>query len=52
MITTTTPQVHLRAFGGDQGSEMVALYAATGGVDFVIQTWLLARRTYRVAEAT
>jgi hypothetical protein len=23
---------------------MVAVYAATGGVDFVIQAWLLARR--------
>jgi uncharacterized membrane protein HdeD (DUF308 family) len=36
----------------DPKLEMVALYAATGGVDFIIQAWLLARRTHRVAEAT
>jgi uncharacterized membrane protein HdeD (DUF308 family) len=36
----------------DPKLEMLALYAATGGVDFLIQAWLLARRTDRVAEAT
>jgi uncharacterized membrane protein HdeD (DUF308 family) len=36
----------------DPKLEMVAVYAATGGVDFIIQAWLLARRTHRVAEAT
>jgi uncharacterized membrane protein HdeD (DUF308 family) len=36
----------------DPKLEMIALYAATGGVDFLIQAWLLARRTDRVAEAT
>jgi uncharacterized membrane protein HdeD (DUF308 family) len=31
---------------------MLAIYAATGGTEFVIQAWLLARRTHEVAEAT
>jgi hypothetical protein len=31
---------------------MIAVYAAGGGVEFVIQAWLLARRTHEVAEAT
>jgi hypothetical protein len=31
---------------------MLAVYAAGGGVEFVIQAWLLARRTPRVAPAT
>jgi hypothetical protein len=31
---------------------VIALFAAGGGVEFVIQVWLLARRTHRVAEAT
>jgi uncharacterized membrane protein HdeD (DUF308 family) len=31
---------------------MLAIYAAIGGVEFVIQAWLLARRTDQVAEAT
>jgi uncharacterized membrane protein HdeD (DUF308 family) len=29
---------------------MLAVYAATGGIDFVIQAWLLARRRRRLAE--
>jgi uncharacterized membrane protein HdeD (DUF308 family) len=32
--------------------EMIAFFAAGGGVEFVIQAWLLARRTHGVAEAT
>jgi uncharacterized membrane protein HdeD (DUF308 family) len=32
--------------------EMIAVYAAGGGVEFVIQAWLLARRTHGVAVAT
>jgi hypothetical protein len=31
---------------------MIAVYAAGGGVEFVIQAWLLTRRTHEVAEAT
>jgi uncharacterized membrane protein HdeD (DUF308 family) len=31
---------------------MIAVYAATGGLEFVIQAWLLSHRTHRVAEAT
>jgi uncharacterized membrane protein HdeD (DUF308 family) len=30
---------------------MLAIYAATGGVEFVIQAWLLARRRHRLANA-
>jgi uncharacterized membrane protein HdeD (DUF308 family) len=36
----------------DPKLEMIALYAAGGGVEFVIQAWLLARRTHGVAVAT
>ena len=36
----------------DPNLRMIAVYAASGGVEFVIQAWLLARRTHRVAEAT
>jgi uncharacterized membrane protein HdeD (DUF308 family) len=36
----------------DPELRMVAFYAGGGGVEFVIQAWLLARRTDRVAEAT
>jgi uncharacterized membrane protein HdeD (DUF308 family) len=36
----------------DPKLEMIAVYAAGGGVEFVIQAWLLARRTQRVAPAT
>jgi hypothetical protein len=28
---------------------MLAIYAATGGIDFIIQAWLLARRRRRPA---
>jgi uncharacterized membrane protein HdeD (DUF308 family) len=35
----------------DPKLEMVAVYAAGGGIEFVIQAWLLTRRTHRVAEA-
>jgi uncharacterized membrane protein HdeD (DUF308 family) len=36
----------------DPELRMIAVYAAGGGVEFVIQAWLLARRTHEVAEAT
>jgi uncharacterized membrane protein HdeD (DUF308 family) len=36
----------------DTKLEMIAVYAAGGGVEFVIQAWLLARRTHPVAAAT
>lgn len=31
---------------------MIGVYAATGGGEFVLQAWLLTRRTHRMAEAT
>ena len=40
------------AGSNDPMLEMIAIYAATGGLDFIIQAWLLTRRTHRVAEAT
>jgi uncharacterized membrane protein HdeD (DUF308 family) len=40
------------AGSNDPKLEMIALYAAGGGVEFVIQAWLLARRTHGVAVAT
>jgi len=40
------------AGANDPKLEMIAFYAAGGGVEFVIQAWLLARRTHRVAGAT
>jgi uncharacterized membrane protein HdeD (DUF308 family) len=36
----------------DPELRMIAFFAAGGGVEFVIQAWLIARRTHRVAEAT
>jgi hypothetical protein len=30
---------------------MLAIYAATGGIEFVIQAWLLTRRRRRLANA-
>jgi uncharacterized membrane protein HdeD (DUF308 family) len=33
----------------DPALNMLALYAAAGGIDFVIQAWLLARRRRRLA---
>ena len=36
----------------DPPLRMIAAYAVGGGVEFVIQSWLLGRRTPRVAEAT
>jgi uncharacterized membrane protein HdeD (DUF308 family) len=36
----------------DPRLEMIAFYAAGGGIEFVIQAWLLARRTHQVAVAT
>jgi uncharacterized membrane protein HdeD (DUF308 family) len=34
----------IAAAGDDPQLNMLAIYAATGGVEFVIQAWLLARR--------
>jgi hypothetical protein len=31
---------------------MLAIYAATGGIEFVIQAWLLARRRRNLANVT
>jgi uncharacterized membrane protein HdeD (DUF308 family) len=42
----------LMAGANDPKLEMIAFFAAGGGVEFVIQAWLLARRSDRVAEAT
>jgi hypothetical protein len=28
---------------------MLSVYAATGGIDFLIESWLLARRRHRLA---
>jgi uncharacterized membrane protein HdeD (DUF308 family) len=39
----------ISAFGGNPKLSMLAVYAATGGIDFVIQAWLLARRRHRLA---
>jgi uncharacterized membrane protein HdeD (DUF308 family) len=36
----------------DPKLEMIAVYAAGGGIEFVIQSWLLARRSPQVAAAT
>jgi uncharacterized membrane protein HdeD (DUF308 family) len=38
--------------GSDPRLSMLAIYAATGGVEFVIQAWLLAGRRRRLATAT
>jgi uncharacterized membrane protein HdeD (DUF308 family) len=42
----------ISAFGGNPKLSMLAVYAATGGIDFVIQAWLLARRRHRLATPT
>ena len=39
----------LAAAGGHPMLNMVAVYAATGGIDFVIEAWLLARRRRQFA---
>ena len=39
----------LGAAGGHPMLNMVVVYAATGGVDFVIEAWLLARRRRQFA---
>ena len=39
----------ISAFGGNPKLSMLAVYATTGGIDFVIQAWLLARRRHRLA---
>ena len=36
------------AAGGNPKLRLLAIYAATGGVEFVIQAWLLARRRHRL----
>ena len=35
--------------GADPMLNMLAIYAAGGGIDFVVQAWLLARRRRRLA---
>jgi uncharacterized membrane protein HdeD (DUF308 family) len=35
--------------GTDPMLNMLAIYAAGGGIDFVVQAWLLARRRRRLA---
>jgi uncharacterized membrane protein HdeD (DUF308 family) len=37
--------------GADPQLSMLAIYAAGGGIDFVVQAWLLARRRRRLAQA-
>jgi len=37
--------------GADPMLSMLAIYAAGGGIDFVVQAWLLARRRRRLAAA-
>jgi uncharacterized membrane protein HdeD (DUF308 family) len=39
----------LASTGADPKLRMIAIYAATGGADFVIEAWLLARRRRRIA---
>jgi uncharacterized membrane protein HdeD (DUF308 family) len=41
----------MAASSDDPELRMIAFYAAGGGAEFVIQAWLLARRTNRVAAA-
>jgi hypothetical protein len=43
---------YLIASAGTQPKlSMLAIYAATGGADFVIQAWLVARRRRRAVDA-
>ena len=37
------------AASGNPKLSMLAVYAATGGIDFIIRAWLLARRRDRLA---
>jgi uncharacterized membrane protein HdeD (DUF308 family) len=37
------------AAGGDPKLRALTIYAATGGIDFVVQAWLLARRRHRLS---
>ncbi len=41
----------IAAAGGNPRLSMIAVYAATGGLDFVLQAWLLARRRRRLARS-
>jgi uncharacterized membrane protein HdeD (DUF308 family) len=41
----------LMSGGDDPNLRMIAVFAAGGGVEFVIQAWLLARRTRQVSGA-
>jgi uncharacterized membrane protein HdeD (DUF308 family) len=34
---------------GDPRLDMLSIYAATGGIEFIIQAWLLTRRRHRLA---
>jgi uncharacterized membrane protein HdeD (DUF308 family) len=40
------------AAGGNPKLRLLAIYAATGGVEFIIQAWLLARRRRLTAVPT
>ena len=42
---------HHGGSGSDPKLNMLALYAVTGGADFVIQAWLVSRRNHRIAAA-
>jgi hypothetical protein len=39
----------IAASGGEPRLNMLSIYGATGGIDFLIESWLLARRRRRVA---
>jgi hypothetical protein len=41
----------IAAAGGHPKLRLLAIYAATGGIEFAIQAWLLARRRRRLASA-
>jgi uncharacterized membrane protein HdeD (DUF308 family) len=40
----------LAAAAGNPKLSMLVVYAATGGIDFVVQAWLLARRRHHLAD--
>ena len=39
----------IAASGAEPRLTMLSVYAATGGIDFLIESWLLARRRHRLA---
>jgi uncharacterized membrane protein HdeD (DUF308 family) len=42
----------IAAAGGEPRLDMLAIYAATGGAEFIIQAWLVARRRRRLTTAS